>query len=110
MFIESTPETVAEAKRALEEFVRRGRHTPTLRPETPRQTFSERGKIDTDIVTDANREQIKKEARESAHRYCEARSKNVRPLRQVDESNQAAVEGQLSALDWLKRKGKSRLK
>ena len=110
MIIESTDETVAEAKSALNEYLRRGRPAAPSLPDSLQQTFRAEGGTDTDLVNDANREHLIEESRESALRFCEARSKNVRPLREVDESNQAAVEGQRQALDWLARKGKSRLR
>jgi hypothetical protein len=106
----STPETVAEAKNALKEFMQRSRDATQSRPDSFGATFCTDGGADTNLITDDNRERIIEEARTSARRYYEARGKNLRLLRWIEETNQAAVEGQLSALNWLKRKGESRLK
>jgi hypothetical protein len=40
----------------------------------------------------------------SAQEYCLARNKNLRPVRPIDPNNEAAVEGQRSALSWLERR------
>ena|SRR5918911_1407989 len=106
----STPESIAEAKRALDEFMQQNRHAPQPRPRSSGATFQVEGDTDTATHTEDDRERIATEARESARRYCEAKAKNVRPVRQIDESNPAAVEGYRSAMAWLKCKAKSRLK
>lgn len=110
MSIESTDDTIAEAKGALNEYLRRGRDaTPSL-PNSPQRAFRAEGGTDTDLVNDDNLGRIVNDARESALRFIDSKSKNARPLRQIDESNTAAVEGQRQALDWLARKGKSRIR
>jgi hypothetical protein len=109
MIVVSTLETIAEAKRALSEFMQQSRQakgTSPLRPPDAGATFMTEGDLGLDDVTEDERGRISKEAREQARRYVEAKSKNVQPVRTVNESNEAAIEGQLSAFDWLKRKGR----
>ena len=103
----SSPESIAEAKRALREYMERERNTPQSIPDSPQSIFEAKGNTDTDLVTDANIEQIKSEARESARRYAESRSKNVRQARQIDETNAAAVEGRDSALAVIEKRRRS---
>jgi hypothetical protein len=106
----TTPETVAEAKQALNEFLQRERHASLARSRSPQRDFSAEGGSDMDFDNRDELGPILNEARESARRYIESKSKNARPIRFVDEKNPAAVEGQIQALSWLKRRGKSRLK
>lgn len=106
----TTPETITEAKRALDEYLRRERDGSLSRLEPPQQALGMEGGSDTDSDNGDYLRRIQHEARASAFRYIESRSKNFRPARQVDESNPSAVEGYIQALSWLKRKGKSRLK
>ena len=47
------------------------------------------------------------EAQERAREYCAARNKNLRPVRVVDPGNEAAVEGQRSALAFVERRRRS---
>ena len=106
----STPETIAEAKRALSGFMLREGHTSLSRLGPPQRTFGVEGDSDADFDNGDNLGRIQREASESARRFVESRSKNTRPSRQVDECNPAAVEGYIQALSWLKRRGKSRFK
>jgi hypothetical protein len=109
----TTPENIAEAKQALNEYLGREIDSPHFRRNRSGATFQTEGGSDTDFV---NRDDLgptldeAREARESARRYVESKSKNTRPVRPVDESNTAAVEGYIQALSWLKRRNKSRLK
>ena len=50
------------------------------------------------------------DARQRAHEYVEARNKNLRPLRVVDPSNEAAVAGQRSALAFVERRRLSKIR
>lgn len=106
----TTPENIAEAKQALKEVMRREGHTSLSRFGLPQRTFGAEGGSDTDFDNRDNLGRIQCEARESARRYVESRLKYTRPDRQVDETNPAAVEGYIQAMNWLQRKGKSRLK
>jgi hypothetical protein len=106
----TTSETIAEAKRALNEYLKRERHMSLSHPGSSQRDFG--ADCDSDTPFD-NRDDwgvILNEARESACRYIESKSKNARTVRPVDETNPAAVEGRIQALSWLKRRGKSRLK
>jgi hypothetical protein len=103
----TTPESVAEAKRALNEYLRHSRHASLTRENRAGATFRTEGGLDTDFVTGTDLGPILDEAREAARRYAESKSKNVRPLRQIDESNKAAVEGRDSALAFIERRRRS---
>jgi hypothetical protein len=105
----TTPETIAEAKHALNEFIRRKRHVAQLRQNRSGATFQTEGGLDTDFDTEGGLGRIRAEGQESARRYLD-KSKNARPVRPVDESSPAAVEGHIQALSWLKRRGKPRFK
>lgn len=48
-----------------------------------------------------------RDVREQAHRYCEARSKNIRPMRAINEADRNAVEGRDSALAFLAKRKRS---
>jgi hypothetical protein len=50
------------------------------------------------------------EARIRAKEWCEAKNRNVRPVRPQDMSNPSVREGQEAALEWLKRKTKSAIR
>jgi hypothetical protein len=114
----STPESVAEAKRALSEYMRlereaavqRAGHGPQMRGGSPRQTCAAEGGSDTPFDNRDDWGQFLDEARESARRYLEQKAMNTRPVRPVDETSPAAVEGRIQALSWLKRRDRSRLK
>ncbi|MDT7807995.1 MAG: hypothetical protein QOJ70_1808 [Acidobacteriota bacterium] len=106
----TTPETMAEAKQALHEFMLRERHASLARENRAGANFQTEGDSDTPFDNRDGWGPILDEARESARRYIASKSKNARPVRPVDESSPAAVEGQIQALTWLKRRGKSRLK
>jgi hypothetical protein len=102
----TTLETIAEAKRALDEYLRRERYAPLARQGTPQRTFAAEGGLDTDFDTGDNLGQIS-EARESARRYVESKHNHNRPVRQIDENNQAAIEGRDSALAYIEKRKRS---
>jgi hypothetical protein len=107
--MQTPQEAIAEAKRALNEFMRRERDTSLSRPDCAGATFQTEGGSDTSFDKGDDWGRIS-EARADALRYIESKANNARPVRQVDESNPAAVEGHIQALTWLQRRGKSRLK
>jgi hypothetical protein len=51
-----------------------------------------------------------KEAGKQAEQYAEARNKNKRPARVVDPKDVAGQEGQASALAWLARRARSKIR
>jgi hypothetical protein len=106
----TTPKSVTEAKRALDEYLRRERYAAQIRLGSPQQTFAAEGDSDTPFDNRDELGPILDEARESVRRHIASKSKNARPVRPVDDSNLAAVEGHIQALIWLKRRDKSRFK
>lgn len=99
----STPETIAEAKRALNEYLR---HAAQMHQGSPQRDFRTEGGSDTDFDNGDDLGQIPA-ARESARRYVESRSNGVRPVRQIDETNQVAVQGRDSALAFIEKRKRS---
>jgi hypothetical protein len=106
----TTPESIAEAKRALHEYLRRERHAAQMGQNSPQEIFAAEGGSDMPFDKGDELGPILDEARESARRYIELKAKNPRPVRPVDVKSPAAVEGRIQALSWLNRRGKSRLK
>jgi hypothetical protein len=51
-----------------------------------------------------------KEAAKQAELYAEARNKNKRTARAVDPKDEAGKEGQASALAWLARRARSKIR
>jgi hypothetical protein len=51
-----------------------------------------------------------KEAGKQAEQYAEARNQNKRTARAVDPKDEAAKEGQASALAWLARRARSKIR
>lgn len=107
MKIISTPETIAEAKRALKEFMERNRSAPQLPPDSTGAISHTKGSTDMDIATDDNFEPHLQDAQNSAKQYCAARGKNIRPLRKVDETDENARAGRDSALSFLEKRRRS---
>ena len=107
MKIISTPETIAEAKRALKEFMERSRHAPQSPPDSTGATYEPKGGTDMDIETDDNIKPHLQDAQSSAKQCCSARKKNRRPLRQIDETDENARAGRDSALSFLEKRRRS---
>jgi hypothetical protein len=107
MKIISTPETIAEAKRALNEFLERSRRAPQSLPDSTGAISNAKGSTDMDIATDDNIELHLQDAQCSARQYCAAREKNLRPLRQIDETDENARAGRDSALSFLEKRRRS---
>jgi hypothetical protein len=103
----STQESIAEAKRALNEYLRRERDASLSRPVCAGATFQTEGGSDTPSNNGDDLGRIVNEARESARRYAESKAKNTRPVRQVDETNASAVEGRDSALAFIEKRRRS---
>ena len=104
--METTPKNIAEAKRALDEYLRRERHVAQVRQNRSGATFQAEGGSDTSFDKGDDWGRIT-EARASALRYIALRSKGIRPVRQIDESNQPAVEGRDSALAFIEKRKRS---
>lgn len=103
----STPETIREAQRALARFLederqrRRSqdaRADAISRPNSPRASFS---------VEDDAQHRPDSPVQCVAVEYAKARNENLRPLRQVDETDENASEGRDSALAYLERRRRS---
>lgn len=107
MKIISTPETIAEAKRALNEFLERSRHEPQSPPDSTGAISNTKGSTDMDVAIDDNFEPHTQDAQSSAKHYCSAMAKNLRPLRQIDETDENAREGRDSALSFLEKRRRS---
>ena len=107
MKIISTPETIAEAKRALNEFLERSRRAPQSPPDSTEAIFNTRGGTDMAIATDDNFEPHLQDAQNSAKQYGAVRGKNIRPLRKIDETDENARAGRDSALSFLEKRRRS---
>lgn len=107
MFVVSTPETIAEAKRFLKEFLERSRRAPQSPPDSTGASFQMKGGTDMDIATDDNIEPQLQDAQSSAKQYCAAMAKNVRPLRQINETDENARAGRDSALSFIEKRKRS---
>jgi hypothetical protein len=92
--MKSTPESIRESQQALAHFLRQSR-----------RDAGGGSRASFDVEDEA--QHTPDEPAQRAAEYAKARNQNLRPVRQIDESNPAAVEGQRQALDWLARKGKS---
>jgi hypothetical protein len=67
----------------------------------PAVTFAEPDSTDAEML---------KEAAKQAEQYAEARNQNKRTARAVDPGDEAAKEGQASALAWLARRARSKIR
>ena len=106
MIIKSTPETVAEAKRALSEFMQRSRQaretgdTSILLPVDAGASFTVEDKAQ-------HISSVSSDPAQRAADYAKARNQNLRPLRQIDETDENACEGRDSALAFLEKRRRS---
>lgn len=103
--MKSTPESIMEAQRALAQYMEEERQSRRCAPVDAGAKF--------DVEDEAQHspdspEQIR--AQEEAQEYAKARNQNLRPIRQIDESNPAAIEGRDSALAFLERRRRSAIR
>jgi hypothetical protein len=100
----SEPVGTPEGQAALRDYLRRERERQTASDNlldalrTAASAFSE---------MEESQEAYVEEARQRARDYCEARNKNLRPVRPVDPNNQSALEGQCAALEYVERRRRS---
>lgn len=107
--MKSTPDTIREAKRALAQYLESERLRQQEKGRAQFATF-DAGAI-SHIEDDAQQglEPPESPAQRAAE-YAKARNQNLRPLRQVDESDENARAGRESALAFLERRRRSAIR
>jgi phospholipase/lecithinase/hemolysin len=104
--MESTPETIREAQRALAQYMETER-----RRQHRRDALGDAGAAFS--VEDGSQHAHKAPAQrdgspeQRASDYAKTRNQNLRPLRQIDESDENARDGRDSALAYLERRRRS---
>ena len=84
------------------ELIRRGgANIQRSRPGDSGASFRSEGEPEPDHVV---------EARKRAIEWARARNKNLRPARDIDESNESARAGRDSAIEFLKRRARSTIR
>lgn len=99
------PVGTEEGRAALREYLKREREKKRAS-----QDLLELLKSAASAFADNTSQQDIEDARQRAREYCEARNKNLRPVRVVDPTNEAAVEGQRSALEFVERRRLSKIR
>lgn len=84
-----------EAERMLSEFLRRALRHGTVAPQS------------VPFVEDESEHSTTSQEHTQAHEYAKARNQNLRPLRQIDDTNENARDGRDSALAFLKKRRRS---
>lgn len=100
----STPETIIEAQRALARYMDAERQQQGQRAHCApvdagaRFNVEDEAQHDPDLPT------------QRATDYAKARNQNLRPMRQIDETDENAREGRDAALEYLERRRQSAIR
>lgn len=102
--MKSTPETILEAQSALARYIETERLRQQREKHARFATFDAGARFS--VEDDAQHGPETPEQRAAAE-YAKARNQNLRPLRQLDETDENAREGRESALAYLERRRRS---
>jgi hypothetical protein len=114
--MQSTPETRLEAQRALAQFLedeRQRRRTQGARAGIVTRTDSPGASFHVEAEAQHVHESLAQgeaSPTQRAAEYAQARNQNLRPLRQIDETDENARDGRDSALAYLERRRRSVIK
>lgn len=100
--MKSTPETIREAQHALAQYLEAERE----RTRRPIAQSDSRGRFGVEDKAQNSPDSPTQRAAE----YAKARNRNLRPLRQIKESDENAREGRDSALAYLERRRRSAIR
>ena len=102
--MKSTPESIMEAQRALAQYMEEERQSRQCAP------VDAGAKFDVEDEAQHSPDFRERMARVQAEEYVKARNQNLRPLRQIDQSDENAREGRESALAFLERRRRSAIR
>lgn len=101
--MKSTPQTIREAQRALAQYIEMERQRQQQGQRVHRSKSDTGAKFDTEDDS----QHVPESPTQWAADYAKARNQNLRPLRQIDERDEAARDGRNSALAFLERRRRS---
>jgi hypothetical protein len=101
--MESTPESIKEAQRALAQYMEMERRRQQ------QGEYVHRSEIEAgaSFHVEDEAQHVPDSPTQHAADYAKARNQNLRPLRQLDETDENAREGRDSALAYLERRRRS---
>src|ERR1700749_2717281 len=101
--MKSTPETIREARAALAQYIEAER----LRQQREQRAQCAPLDAGASFNVEDEAQHVLDSSTQRAADYAKARNQNLRPLRQIDETDENVREGRDSALAYLERRRRS---